>query len=134
VIRFSDSLNYQLRETYSLLVDIHPPEDIVTEFVLLNTEGRLTIRRGYAWNGADDPAPDLPSAMRASLIHDACYFLLRTGLLDPAYKLEADKLLRSIAIEAGMHHFLAQVYYQAVRQFGEPAIDPLSERVILSAP
>lgn len=133
-MKYSAGFKYQLREDFSLLVDIHPEQDLITEWVLLNTEGRLTLRRGFASDGPSDPAPDLPSAMRASFLHDALYSMIRQGLLAPVYKDAADKLLREICLQDGMPHFMAQLFYTSVSRFGDPYIDPLAEKAVRVAP
>jgi hypothetical protein len=67
-------------------------------WVHLSGDGRLTIRRGYCWNGASGPTLDTASTMRASLVHDALYQILREGLLPPAFRLRADACLERIML------------------------------------
>lgn len=134
MIRYRDGYQYQLAESYQMPVNIHPPEDIVTEWVLLNGEGLLSILRGYAWDGPSGPMPDTPDAMRGSLAHDALYQLMREGHLDARYRDVADKLLREICIEDGMSHPMAELAYQAVHLFGDPYADPASDKPVIEAP
>jgi len=134
VIRYRNGYAYQLVESCQMLVNIHPPEDIVTEWVLLNGEGFLSILRGYAWDGPSGPMPDTSDSMRGSLAHDALYQLMREGRLDARYRDVADKLLREICIEDGMGHPMAELVYQAVHIFGDPYADPASEKPVIEAP
>lgn len=134
-ILFSAGYKYQLYQPYSLALPIRPDHHIVTEFIELDTDGLLTIARGYAWDGPSGPTVDTPNFMRGSLVHDALYQLMREGHLDAGLHREtADSLLRSICIEDGMSHLRAALVYQAVRKFGASCATASSERPILSAP
>lgn len=80
-------------------------------------DGILTIRRGFAWDGAW-PLPRLICVIRASLVHDAIYHLMRTGYLPWKWRPWADEVFRQICLEDGMPPWLAAVCYRAVRLFG----------------
>lgn len=134
MIRYRDGYKYQLVEPCQIQIDIHPPLDIVTEWVLLNGAGLLTILRGYAWDGPSGPMPDTPDAMRGSLVHDALYQLMREGRLDTRYREVADKLLRELCLEDGMSHPMAELVYQAVHLFGDPYANPASAKPAIEAP
>lgn len=56
--------------------------------------------------------------MRASLVHDALYQLLRNKKIKKAYRKEADKTLRRLCLEDGMNRLRAWYVYKAVRKFG----------------
>lgn len=115
-------------------ISIHPESDIVTEWLLLNGEGFLSIMRGYAWDGPSGPMPDFPEAMRGSLVHDAVYQLIRLKLLDGRYRDIADKLFRQICIDDGMSRPFSELVFQAVHIFGNPYADPASEKPVMEAP
>lgn len=66
-IRYRSGYKYQLAEGCTVRTGIFPPEEIVTEFISLNTLGVLSIRRGYAWDGASGPTIDTKSSMWGSL-------------------------------------------------------------------
>ena len=134
MIRYRDGYKYQLAESCQIEIPIHPAEDIITEWLLLNNAGFLSIMRGYAWDGPSGPMPDFPEAMRGSLVHDALYQLIRIGKLDADQRDATDKLLRQICIEDGMSHPLAELVYQAVHIFGKPYADPTSEKPVREAP
>ena len=134
-IKFRKGYKYQLAETYCISTSICPVLAVDTEFIALTLEGRLTIRIGYAWDGASGPALDTPSSMRASLVHDALYQLMRQRLLDEARQRQAaDDLFRQICLEDGMNRFRADYFHYFVRQFGEPSASPKQRKVVEIAP
>lgn len=77
-------------------------------------ENILIVKRGFAWDGPW-PLPRLRCAMRASMVHDALYHLLRSGKLSMTLRKPADDLFRRLCIEDGMPPWLAAVCYWAVR-------------------
>lgn len=90
---------YVLSRTYTCYVGVFPPQDIVTDFVILTKDGWMTLMKGYAWDGPSGPTIDTKSTLRASLIHDGLYQLMRLGLLELIWRDRADDLLRDIMIE-----------------------------------
>jgi len=115
---------YKTTEVYSVDTPIKPNDYIKnSNYVKLNPRGRLVISKGYAWDGASGPAIDTDTIMRASLIHDALYQLIRSGDLDKKYRHAVDELLRDICLEDGMHVFRATYVFWAVRLFGGFAVE-----------
>jgi hypothetical protein len=88
-------------------------------FLQLDVDGTLHIAAKYAWDGASGPMPDLPSIMRASLVHDALYQLMREGHLDQSHRAAADEILFQLCRSDGMNILLAYWVYFCVRSFGE---------------
>ncbi len=110
---------YQLMERYvhetgwSLDAAVAAPGRWVT----MSRRGRLTLKKGYAWDG--------PSGfMRGSLVHDACYQLLREKLLPQRKRKDADVLLWLICLDDGMSRTRADYVYHAVRVFGGGSARP----------
>ena len=132
-IIYKDGYKYQLKERYVGYISIKPRSHIDNGWISLSPEGCLLVKIGYAWDGATY-FPDLKSIMRASLIHDALYQLIRDGYLDISYREEADKILKYICIEDGMLSSLASIIYRAVRSFGKPGADPSIQHPPLIAP
>lgn len=118
IIEYHAGYKYQLHKTYAVPTGIMPPMPIVTDFLCLDTDGRLTISAGYAWDGPSGPTIDTQNFMRGSLVHDAIYQLLRDGLISPHRKTTADKLLRTMCREDGMSAIRAWWVYLAVDKFG----------------
>ena len=109
---------YELKGDYALGIPIVGC-DVRTEYIDLDSDGRLLMKDRYAWDGATDPARDTLTVMRASLVHDALYQLMRLGELDPdEHRLTADRIFRDICLEDGMCAFRAHYSFLAVRWFG----------------
>lgn len=126
-IRYADGYKYQLRAAYAVLL----PEladlaraPIVTDWIELDPDGTLRIRAGYAWDGASGPTYDSKSSMRPSLVHDALFQLMRMRLLALACREIADLIFKRLCLADGMWSVRAQLWYHAVRIFGEPGADP----------
>lgn len=113
-----DKYKYQLLEPYSIKVGIYKGVTRETEFLTLDIDGTLTIKKYYAWDGPSGPTFDTKSFMRGSLVHDALYQLIRSKKIGLTFRKKADKLLRDICLEDGMSSFRAWYVYNGVRVFG----------------
>ena len=134
-IRYRSGYKYQLAENYQLQTEFFLADDINVEFISLNSNGNLVVKKGYAWDGVSGPVADSEANMRASLVHDVLYQLMREGHLDfEKQRKYADKLFKKICIEDGVPHFLASGYYEVLRLFAESAAKPSSKKVLFSAP
>lgn len=134
-IAYNSGYKYQLKETYTVAIEIKPPAPRGNDYLRLDVDGNLTINKGYAWDGPSGPTLDTSTFMRGSLIHDALYQLMREGFLDADKNREkADRILHRICLEDGMWPPRAWWVYQAVRQFANPAADPASIRPTIRAP
>ena len=117
---------YELTEDFSAPTPIrrdrwHGAPKQGEPFVSLFQTGGIFFRKGYAWDGASGPAMDTQSIMRASLVHDGFYQLMREAGLDLSYRKPADQLLRRMCREDGMSWLRAWWVYWAVRIFGKGA-------------
>ena len=90
----------------------------------IETDGTLTIRPGYSWDGPSGPAIDTRKLMRGSLIHDALYQLMREEILDQHHRKRSDEILRDVCLENRMSRFAAQCVFWAVRIGGAGAAKP----------
>ena len=134
-IRYRSGYKYQLVDEYSVRVSVIPDENIGTEFIDLNTDGILVIKRGYAWDGPSGPTIDTKNFMRGSLIHDALYQLMRQKHLSSGrWRVEADLDLKLICREDGMSRIRAWWVHLGVRLGGGPAASPESRKKIYAAP
>jgi hypothetical protein len=125
-MKYKAGYKYQLVEHYERFTDVRPWRMVLTDYLLLDKQGRLSIKCGYAWDGPSGPTFDTPDFMEGSLIHDALYQLIRMGLLPRSVRKEADQELRDICLENGMSRFRAWCVYVAVRLFGAFAASPKS--------
>jgi hypothetical protein len=99
--------------------------------LIIETDGRLTVTRGYAWNGCSPKicfldlllgTPDgavyrptgKPKTYFASMVHDALYQFLGTGT--PISRAQADRCFLQLMRES--QFVLGHVYWFAVRVFG----------------
>lgn len=134
-IRYRADYKYQLAENYEMSIPIRPGADILTPFIKLRTNGMLTVTNGYAWDGPSGPVIDTRENLRASLVHDALYQLMRERLLSGhTHRKTADEIFRDICKADGVSAFRANIYYRALRNFGLAASQPQNKRVIMSAP
>lgn len=101
-IVYRGGYKYQLVETYRVGLTIRPPQTVLHDYIRLDTDGTLTIRAGYAWDGPSGPTFDTKGFMRGSLVHDALYQLMGDGLLPLSEREAADATLRRICLEDGM--------------------------------
>lgn len=115
---------YTLFENYRHPTDFRPPHSISTRFIDLDTNGLLTIKKNYAWDGPSGPAFDTQNIMRGSLVHDALYQLMRDEYIPLEKREIADWLLREICLQDGMSKICADWVYIAVNFFGEPNAKP----------
>lgn len=90
-------------------------------YITLFPLGDIIIQRGYRWDGPSFIAIDTPDFMRASLVHDALYQLMREGKLDIKHREAADQELYNICVEDGMWKIRAWWCYQFVRLFADKA-------------
>lgn len=90
-----------------------------TDWVDLKADGTLIIANRYAWDGASGVAINTENSIAASCGHDALYQLMGLGLLPLTQRLKADACLRRWLIEDGMIELRANLWFFAVRLFGE---------------
>jgi hypothetical protein len=133
-IKYKDGYKYQLFEECQLEVSVTPGTDIESDYIDLNTQGMLVIKKGYAWDGASGPAWDSKNIMRGSLVHDALYQLMRNGKVGQEQRIQADKELRRLCLEDGMWKIRAWWVYTAVRLFGGGAVSSELKKPVLTAP
>ncbi len=134
-IKYKSGYKYQLVEEYKVEVSAIPEKIIQTDYFDLTTEGLLTIKKGYAWDGPSGPTYDTRNFMRGSLVHDALYQLMRNKYIDTEkWRKEADVNLRKICVEDGMSKIRAWWVYKAVRSFGGNSAKEESKKKANNAP
>lgn len=133
-IKYKKGFKYQLDQNYYDFVAIKPPHAIETHFISLHTNGGLYIRKGYAWDGPSGWTIDTPSSMRASLVHDAMYQLIRMGRLKQSDRILADMDFHERCIEDKMFKIRARLWYRALRLGAGPAADPANRKKVRIAP
>lgn len=133
-IKYRAEYKYQLADAYKQKISIKPKHNIDTEFISLDTEGNLLVKNGYAWDGPSGPVIDTEENMRASLVHDALYQLMRhKELSSRTHRKAADQLFKDMCKKDGVSNLQASVYYKALRKFGKPAASPQNKKKICRA-
>lgn len=133
-IAYKAGYKYQLAQDYTVEIGLLGYE-IDTEYISLTITGRLTIRKGYAWDGPSGPTIDTLSFMRGSLVHDALYQLFREGVLNRwEWRKFADKLLYKHCREDGMYAWRAWWVYWALRIAGGSSAKPSHKKPVIKAP
>jgi Protein of unknown function (DUF1353) len=134
-IAYKSGYKYQLKENYVSVIGIQLSSPIKTDYIELTAKEKLTIKKGYAWDGSSGPTIDTLNFMRGSLVHDALYQLMRERHLDKEKHREfADRLLQAICKEDGMTDLRAWWVYQGVRVGGDPSAGPANDKPIVRAP
>jgi hypothetical protein len=113
---------YQLVEDYTIKVNIFGFE-VRTDMYYLTGDGTLVIKSGYAWDGPSGPTIDTPDTLRASLVHDCLYQMIRDGQLPPYCKDIADREFYYILLEDGVDKFRANIWYDGVHLFGDSSCE-----------
>ena len=133
-IKYKGGYKYQLVSDYTEQVAILPSNNVQDSFLSLSTNGHLTIRSGYAWDGPSGPTIDTKNFMRGSLVHDALYQLMRLGLISASHREAADLELRRICREDGMSAIRARWVLEGLRWGGKKAANTRSRKKVLTAP
>ena len=135
-IEYRSGYKYQLAAEYRFECGIKPKTAIDgPKFVKLSIDGTLTIVDGYAWDGPSGPVIDTRQNLRASLVHDALYQLMRLRKLTiKDHKEKADRLFKRICIEDGVSPATAHIYYIGLKLGGKPSADPKNRRPVRRAP
>jgi len=134
-IKYKAGFKYQLAETAIFQTAIYPNVSIDTEYIRLTVNGKLTILKGYAWDGPSGPTFDTKTFMRGSLVHDALYQLIRLKKLSGIHhRKQADNLLRILCLKDGMTKVRAWWVYKALRIVGSGAAKSSHVKAILIAP
>jgi hypothetical protein len=144
-IKYREGFEFVLAEDYTIFTGICPPKSFVCKWAILSINGWLTILHDYPWNGANKPGYNTKGTMRGSLVHDVLYELIRlvrmgvikidwTEEMLAEWKVKADDLLHDILVEDGMVHFMAEVWEEAVENFGGSCILIEAQPPVLEAP
>ena len=131
-IAYRNGYKYQLVSDYAIATGFAPGGYHALPLAAIDPIGTLIIKAGYAWDGPSGPVPDVPEAMRGSLIHDCLYEFMRVGGLDRSWKPYADKLLYKLCVEDGMNEIFARTILEGVTLFGEPFTEPNHENPVIT--
>lgn len=80
------------------------PENITTTYVTYNAKTKqLILKKGFRFNGADDPAIDSETIMIPAAAHDALCELMELNIIDDSYSKEIDRAYRSLCVVYGQY-------------------------------
>jgi hypothetical protein len=109
--------SYQLLSEYSFELEKEIRDSKGrNEFVIVEG-GWVRIRDGYAWDGPTGPVIHTTSWVRASLVHDVFYQMMRAGWVPYSYRKRADDLMFYLAKADKMPWWRAWYSWLAVRLF-----------------
>lgn len=131
---YKSGYKYQLMEDEFFLVGIFPLEPFDTKFISMQVDGKILVKAGYAWDGPSGPTYDSKNSMRASLLHDALYQLMRQEYIGLEWREQCDKELDRILKLDGMWAFRRWYWMRGVRWFAGGAADPENVKEVYDAP
>jgi hypothetical protein len=133
---YREGYKYQLARAcqIKLPAQFHPEKPVKLPFITLSKTGVLSMKAGYAWDGASGPAVDRKATKRGSLVHDALYQLLRMEKLPQDLRHDADHIYSQLCAEDGMWAWWARRHLNALSLFGGPSADPANRREEQEAP
>lgn len=132
-IKYKKGYKYQLYENYSIQTAVKG-YSVNDQFLKLTYNGLLTCEVGYAWDGPSGPAIDTSTFMRASLVHDAFYQLMRLNHVPRKYRDYADRLMKQICLDDEMWFLRAEWCYRAVSNFSKQFTEEEFAKKVLIAP
>lgn len=106
--------------------------EIETDYIRLYADGRIIIKKPYAWDGCSRPAINTKKNLRAGLVHDVGYQLIRLKLLPKSCRGAIDN--RFYAILKEDKFMFPGLYYTVVDKFAEFATNPKEEPKEQTAP
>ena len=92
-------------------------------------DGILSVKKGYAWDGASGPIINTRDTLVASLVHDVLYQAMRLNLIKSSKenRKTADKNFFEILKMNGVNSIRRKVWYFAVRLFGKKSTIKIQE-------
>ena len=115
---------YNLHSDLEYQANIEVQQDKDLGLLAILKDGKLTIKKGYSWDGPSGPTIDTKTFMQGSLVHDALYQLMREGIIAQDQRKRADEILREICLKDGMSKIRAWWVYKGVRIGGKGAAKP----------
>ncbi len=108
---------YETTRPYTIRTAVRPTDAATDYYASVDPTGCLRIMERYQWDGPSGPTIDTENSMRAGLVHDALYQLMRSGALESSRKnrVAADKTFRSLLKKDGMGIVRRNLWYAVVR-------------------
>lgn len=143
-MKYTDGWKYRIEEDALFQTYIEPKEDIDTEYVSLNIDGLLTVKRGFCFDGPSgeiklfgiisiDLTRDTKKFMRGACVHDALAYLMRQEKLEVKWYHEMNQEFLKILLQDKMWEWKARAAHKVVNNL-RFYIDPKNKKKILTAP
>ena len=118
---------FKVEENFSIELPFKIP-DFVHSYASLK-DGILSVKRGYAWDGASGPIINTRDTLVASLVHDVLYQAMRLNLIKSSKdnRKIADKNFFEILKMNGVNSIRRKVWYFAVKLFGKKSTINIQE-------
>lgn len=133
-MKYKAGYKYQLHSIESFNTDIIPFRPIETEYIKLSLGGKLTVLKGYAWDGVSGGVIDRKTNLRASLCHDALYQLMRMKKVHYGKWRAADREFSKILKQDGAFSFIIKIDMIGLRIARGRSARPASAKKIKTAP
>jgi len=122
----------RVAETWEYQTQIATDRIIRTEWVDL-VNGLLIMKKGFCFEPSG-PTITTKSIMQGCCAHDAIYYLIRNGHLEPYWKEPGDNLMKEIHLKDKTTNIRAKYFHWFVVNFGDTSIDPRNRQKIKAAP
>ena len=127
-MRYKKGYKYQLTEQLQWQTGFSPSVNIITRFIELTTDGLLTLKVGFAWDGCSGPVIDRATNMLAGAIHDGLYRLMRQQKLDHNMWRMADNEFRKALHKAGAWPITIKVDMRGLKWANGSAANPKNKQ------
>ena len=118
---------FKVEENFSIELPFKIP-DFEHPYASLK-DGILSVKRGYAWDGASGPVINTRDTLVASLVHDVLYQAMRLNLIKSSKenRMITDKNFFEILKMHGVNAIRRKVWYLAVRLFGKKSTKTIQD-------
>lgn len=117
-IRYKKGYKYQLLDDHEIQTPV-VGVNVTDRWYSLRADGLLTLRAGFAWDGASGPTFDSDSSMTPSAEHDAFCQMMRDGRVSySAWQDAINEFFQTRCIECGMYPPRAALWFLGV-EFGD---------------
>ena len=130
-MEYRKGYKYQLAELFEIDTPITPSRSLTNEFIVLLPSGKLTISKGYAWDGPSGPTWDTDNSMTPSLVHDAFAQLMRENSLHQRWRIKTNHFFGEMLKERGMVWWRRKLWVNQLDRFGAPSADPRNVTKVL---
>ncbi len=134
IVKYQKGYKNRLYETHKGNIAIYPEVRIESKFGVLYPNGNIEIFEGFMWDGCSGPTIATKSTIRAGLVHDFLYYLMRQGLLEQHQREQVDKIFKQILLKDKCLWLRAWGYFKGVRLFGAFAASLANKKKVFTAP